>query len=180
MMRYHMAFSCFFLVVIWVSMAVFAEDTIEHKIADTQDQWQDFCVYFVEHVPADDVAYTPGVDVHGKPVVPADLTPHVVEVPKTIAFDLDIDVAKYLGIPVPAGVLEEATIGHISITDNVVRFNGAPIEGEAKKSLRQTCAKAQEKRLESKTQPSYKEETVIDNDDENEIENDSTTRTTEE
>lgn len=48
------------------------------------------CRLLERHVPAPDVAYRPGVDVHGEPVVPADLHPRI-EVPRRLAFEITID-----------------------------------------------------------------------------------------
>ena len=43
------------------------------------------CRWLTRHIPDADVAYKPGVDVHGKPVVPADLNgTYDMELPKTI------------------------------------------------------------------------------------------------
>jgi len=180
MIRYHLLFSFGFFMFMWMSFSVLAEDNLETRIVSHKDVWQDFCTFYVEHVPAEDVAYKPGLDVKGKPVVPADLDAHVVTVPKAMEFDLDIDVAKYLGIPVPAGVLQETKIGRIRVENGQVTFNDEPIEGPAKASLRETCADAHQKNLESDPKPSYKDLAIYKHQKKNEIKDDSTSSKTEE
>lgn len=54
------------------------------------DDLPEECRYIAQHMPSDDVAYKPGVDVHGQPVVSADINavpfelPNVIEVPLTV------------------------------------------------------------------------------------------------
>jgi hypothetical protein len=52
------------------------------------------CRLLEQHVPAPDVAYVPGVDASGHPVVPADLTPPP-EVPGRFRFELSVDPFDY-------------------------------------------------------------------------------------
>lgn len=91
--------------------------------------------------PKQGADYKPGVDVHGKPVVEADLNPSPIKLPDTISFDLTVDVAKYAGIPVPAGTEAKAAIGTVTVDkDGHMSFNGHPLEGDAEKALRELCA----------------------------------------
>lgn len=84
--------------------------------------------------------YKPGVDVHGKPVVEADITPNVITVPDTVSFDLTIDLAKYLGMTAPVGLENEASMGKITVDKaGNVTFNGKPLEGNAEAALRDLC-----------------------------------------
>jgi hypothetical protein len=58
------------------------------------------CARLVEHVPASDVAYQPGVDVHGREVVPADLNGGIrIELPETILIPIEVDLLERFGIP---------------------------------------------------------------------------------
>jgi hypothetical protein len=84
--------------------------------------------------------YQPGVDVHGKPVVEADLNKSPVQLPDTLSFDVTVDLAKYAGLAVPDGLEEKAVVGQI-IIDNEGRmtFNGRPVEGDADEALRTLC-----------------------------------------
>ena len=91
--------------------------------------------------PVNGAEYKPGVDVHGKPVVEADINPSVVGALDTVSFSLTVDMAKYIGITTPAGLLGEAVMGKIEIDKaGHVTFNGQPLEGSAEAALRQLCA----------------------------------------
>lgn len=93
------------------------------------------------------VAYEPGVDVHGKPVVEADLNPSPVQVPDTIVFLVSVDMAQYLGLQTSPGTETNATMGAITFENGQLSFNGEPMEGQAAKALRELCGikPAQEK-----------------------------------
>ena len=100
------------------------------------------CAAVVAYQPSADVDYKPGVDVNGKPVMPADLTPSVVKPPEKYSFDLNLDAAKLLGLPVPAGTQGLMTVGKVAI-DSVsgqVTWNGQPMEGDAMAALQAACA----------------------------------------
>jgi len=105
------------------------------------------CRAITAHVPDSGVEYKPGVDVHGKPVVEADLNASPVKLPETMRFTITVDTMKYAGITVPDGVEGKAAIGEVEIgPDGRMLFNGAPMEGEAEASLRALCKdKAPEK-----------------------------------
>jgi len=101
------------------------------------------CQQMVTYVPGPDakVEYQPGVDVHGKPVAPADLNPQsALQVPRVIQFGIDVDVAQYAGIPVPPGQ-ELATVGIVEVDTQTgaMNFNGKPMEGDAERALRALC-----------------------------------------
>lgn len=99
------------------------------------------CRAWVRHVPDAGVAYQPGVDVHGKPVVEADVNAAPITVPETIAFDITVDVARYAGIPVPQGTEMQATMGRVEVArDGSMTFNGQPMGGNAAVALRDLCA----------------------------------------
>src|SRR5688572_20512159 len=76
------------------------------------------CKFLPEHVPSDDVAYKPGVDVHGKPVVPADLNDTAFEVPEVITVPLSIDLAEKLQTLSVPGFQLEAPLGLLEIHEN--------------------------------------------------------------
>ncbi len=54
------------------------------------------CAWLVRHVPADDVAYKPGVDVKGRPVAPADLNaqPQILQ-GERVRLDLSLPVSLF-------------------------------------------------------------------------------------
>lgn len=83
------------------------------------------CEYLMRHRPAPDVAYKPGVDVRGKPVVPADrggLPP--LHLPDNYTFVVSRTIAG-----LPGGVEVEMAIGEIEydIDSGRMTFNGQPL-----------------------------------------------------
>lgn len=104
------------------------------------------CEELVRHVPDDDVAYKPGVDVRGNKVAPADLNGGsniLKSLPKEIEFPVTIDFFEYSGITVPNGVSGEQSIGKITYRNGRVYFNDQPL-GDAANSaeLIDACRKA--------------------------------------
>ncbi|MDP2697769.1 hypothetical protein [Thalassospira sp.] len=93
------------------------------------------CEALVSHVPDDDVAYKPGVDVHGRPVVPADggTGQSVIDVPREIEFPVTVDFFENAGIAAPTGIGGEATLGRISFRNGRVYFNNTPLGDDAGK-----------------------------------------------
>ncbi|MBU0800967.1 MAG: hypothetical protein KKA05_08165 [Alphaproteobacteria bacterium] len=70
--------------------------------------------------------YQPGVDVNGKPVVPADggVAP-VIGMPDTIRIPVTLELAQQLGAAVPAGTDLQAVAGVVGIrNDGSVTYNG--------------------------------------------------------
>lgn len=105
------------------------------------------CENFLSYQPAAGVEYEPGVDVHGKPVMEADITPSVVKPPEKYSFDITVDVARYIGLPLSQrGVQDYATIGTIKLEKGKATFNGAPLEGDAEAALKAICAAQKEKK----------------------------------
>ncbi|WP_255542570.1 hypothetical protein [Azospirillum sp. INR13] len=61
------------------------------------------CQRLTRHVPAADVEYRPGVDVNGRPVVPADLPGTAgAQPPVPIDLPLSVDLARRMGIALPS------------------------------------------------------------------------------
>jgi hypothetical protein len=92
------------------------------------------CAEVIAHVPDTGVAYTPGVDVNGQPVAPADLPASNPPVNlDTFPIFLTLDLKKRFQIPAAAKLFKpEAVVGLITIQGNQVFFNGQPIgTGEA-------------------------------------------------
>jgi hypothetical protein len=82
------------------------------------------CQRLVRHEPAPDVAYQPGVDVHGRPVVPADLNGgSQIELPDVIYIPIEVLIQDKFGIPANS-VLYDATalVGVVSVRGNQVYF----------------------------------------------------------
>lgn len=85
---------------------------------------KDTCRMLTVHVPDSSVAYKPGVDVHGKPVVPADLNGgNSWQLPQTVSFMVREDLAAQ-------GPREyEADFAEIKVDlgTNRVTLNGQPL-----------------------------------------------------
>lgn len=84
------------------------------------------------HRPAPDVAYQPGVDVHGRPVAPADLagSPAVV-LPQDIPIDLGIPLSAFLGTETPPFLDEaEVDVGRVTvdIRTGALHYNGQRLD----------------------------------------------------
>jgi hypothetical protein len=97
------------------------------------------CDRLVTHVSSSDVAYTPGLDVNGGAVAPADLNAQPqIQVPDVISIPVTIDLATSLGIQTP--FLARPTVGNVQVTrDGRVSFNGQPINSDAQHELAKRC-----------------------------------------
>ena len=99
------------------------------------------CARLVAHVPDPDVAYRPGVDAHGREVVPADLggAPRI-ELPETILIDIEIDLLARFGIPAnPVLYDPDAEVGEVAYRDGRFTFNGQPLQDQAQAELAARC-----------------------------------------
>ena len=68
-----------------------------HAHADTVAMSTADCQRLVTHIPAPDVEYKPGVDVHGKAVVPADLNGgSTIALPQSIDINIGVNLARRL------------------------------------------------------------------------------------
>jgi hypothetical protein len=92
------------------------------------------CADVVAHVPDAGVAYSPGVDVNGNPVAPADLADSA----SPIAADnfpifLTLDLKKRFRVPEAGKLFKlQEVVGLIAVQGDKVFFNGQPIApGEA-------------------------------------------------
>ena len=96
-------------------------------VAHAQDNAA-LCAFRAAH-KAPSAAYQPGVDVHGNPVVPADLNaPLPGYVPDKINIPVTIDMAQQLHMPLPSGTKLEADAGMIEIyMTGKVMYNGQDI-----------------------------------------------------
>ncbi len=103
------------------------------------------CQYLTAHRPAPDVEYTPGVDVKGRPVAPADLPGSAGTSPVAERFDfpLTIDFLRRSGIRVPPGAVAKVPgtgeIGVLTLYANRLYFNGQPLGGPTEAELYAYC-----------------------------------------
>lgn len=106
------------------------------------------CQRLTAHIPRDDVEYKGGVDVKGRPVVPADITPHSdFGVGNVISFLLILDAAKEGVVNKNAkNILRqnpelwgELYLGQIMIVNNQAFLNGRPLIPEQQQQLYRFC-----------------------------------------
>lgn len=85
------------------------------------------CRILKQHKPSADATYQPGVDVHGKPVVPADINaaPPMGLDGQTMVVPLSIDLAQRLQNLNIAGLDMKGTLGFLEVgPGSRVRYNG--------------------------------------------------------
>jgi len=107
-----------------------------------------FCDQWVQYRPAPDVAYQPGVDVHGQAVAPADLpgSPGALGHGSLDRFEipLSLDNLRQLRVAVPSlgraipGTLE---VGRLVVEGNQVSLNGQPLTASVAEELAGVCGR---------------------------------------
>ena len=106
------------------------------------------CRALTKHTPAPDVAYQPGVDVHGNAVAPADLSgqpqfklPDKIEIPLTVSLakTLNLDTTKYPWSQLGPGT--EGQVGKITVEGDKVLLNGQPLNDAQQDNLAVLCMK---------------------------------------
>lgn len=99
------------------------------------------CRYLPAHRPAPDVEYTPGVDVRGRPVAPADLPGSAGTRPPLDTFEMavSIDIARRMGFRVPRGVPGDVEVGWLTLQGSNLYFNGQPLGGAREAELYAFC-----------------------------------------
>ncbi|MDD3181627.1 MAG: hypothetical protein PHD48_02330 [Alphaproteobacteria bacterium] len=106
-----------------------------------------FCEALVKHVPDADVAYQPGIDVHGRAVVPADLgSGNTLTLPGEIAIPLTVDLMSFLkmdtsALPASAMKSNDVQLGTLTLTGEQVLFNGQPLTNAQQDNLAVLCLK---------------------------------------
>lgn len=105
------------------------------------------CRRLVAHSSSAD--YKPGVDVHGKPVVPADLNSGTtIDLPSVIEIPLTLDVIRRLQDRAPAGndILSgrrglegRAPLGTLTIKGNDAFWNGKPLQSQDEVLMAEAC-----------------------------------------
>jgi hypothetical protein len=97
------------------------------------------CDRLVAHIPDDDVTYQPGVDVHGNPVVPADIDPPIVT-PEVFVIPLEVDLQDRFGIPADPTFFEgDIAIGIVRIEGDRVTYNGQELTDPQAAALAELC-----------------------------------------
>ena len=103
------------------------------------------CRWLVRHQPADDVAYKPGIDAYGRPVVPADLASNRrIKLPNVIAIPLNVPLGNLLtsGTTSPVGG-SEVGVGLVTVDRNTgeVKYEGKSLVQDEYESMVVACRK---------------------------------------
>ncbi len=100
------------------------------------------CAALVEHTPASDVEYRPGVDVRGRSVVAADASgSSPIAAPDEIAIDVTVQVYQFLERTPPRGLGDTSTnVGRLVFSDGKLSFNGEPLSDPATHAIAEACA----------------------------------------
>ena len=104
------------------------------------------CTRLIAHVPAPNVEYTPGVDVRGRSVAPADLGGRPkMKFPDTVEFPVLLQLLQRLGLPANSSLykLEDVNVGtvRVRVKDGRAWFNGAPLTSEENHVMARACRK---------------------------------------
>lgn len=99
----------------------------------------DICRTLVHHTPDDDVAYQPGVDVDGDPVVGADLNDTAFQAPNEYSFDITVDVSEYQNMAQPDGIEGQLRIGRITYENGRLLMDGEPLSDAEKEAVYYSC-----------------------------------------
>lgn len=98
------------------------------------------CAWLVKHEPAPDIAYQPGVDVHGRPVMPADLDARRLRLPERVAIEITVDLQERFGIPSDSALFQgEVAVGEVVVEGDRVTFNGQPLYDPELRALAEAC-----------------------------------------
>lgn len=119
-----------------ILIIVFLAASVASALAEQQVQMSsDDCKRLVKHVPAADVAFTPGVDVRGNKVQEADLegrTP--ITLPQVFEFNITKDFSAYKGsTETPVGVIK------YDVLSGGLTFNDQPLTNANEAELAATC-----------------------------------------
>ncbi len=99
----------------------------------------------VAHKPRGDVAYRPGIDVRGKPVVPADLpSGYALVTPTVIEFDLAFNPLGNTGLDPNDFANSQVSVGRIrfDILKNELTLNGRPLQNPVLAEIEKQCRAA--------------------------------------
>lgn len=101
------------------------------------------CRRLVQHQARNDVAYQPGVDVNGNPVVPADIEPILgqIQPPDEVVIDFGVDLAGRYGIS--GSGLHTATADILTVNYDMalgtLTVNGKPLLKDDARAIAKAC-----------------------------------------
>jgi hypothetical protein len=95
----------------------------------------------VKHTPAPDVAYKEGVDVRGRPVVPADLEGGVrIRTPERVAIEIIVPLRAFLGYYAPPRTEEaEVYLGTVILDGDRLFYEGQPLDDPVTAAIAAEC-----------------------------------------
>jgi len=99
------------------------------------------CRRLAQYVPSGDVNYRPGVDVYGRSVAPADLSPTPsLGPPERMTVYIDADLRRF-GVPATSPLFQPFVgVGAISFdSSGNVLFNGQPLGGSEQSAIAELC-----------------------------------------
>ena len=138
---------CIFATLILNKILIFSSLSGEIKAYVTPDD----CRILTEHIPGNDVTYKAGVDMRGKSVKGANLSPSPnLGIKNKLSFLLILDIAKenrvqeggvdqFTGHP---GLKGEISLGRIIIQDGKVTLDGKPLVASHQQALAEFCQKS--------------------------------------
>jgi hypothetical protein len=103
------------------------------------------CRLVVAHVAAPDVAYQPGVDVHGRPVVPADVDGAAIVLPEVVPIIISSDLRDRFGLDPDSPLFNadvEIGVVELVLASGGLFFNGAPLGDNDERALAALCREA--------------------------------------
>lgn len=101
------------------------------------------CARVVKYRQAPDTAYRPGVDVHGRPVVPADPDGQTIRLPDKIVIPITVELQDRFGIPANSALFKaEAEIGRIVVDGDRITFNGQLLQDSEILALAEACRRS--------------------------------------
>lgn len=116
-----------------------AQDEVATKVTVSKEA----CAQLSAVVPADGGGYTPGVDVDGKPVAPADVNgaPSPFAVPQNIVIDFGVDIAKRYGLDA-LGYSAASKLWTINVKGGKLYVDGKPLKSEDGEAIAKACLRA--------------------------------------
>ena len=101
------------------------------------------CERIIKYTADPDVTYKPGVDVHGKPVAPADLNGSQIQVPDQIYIDLSLPFKDLLKNYNPNLKNAEVYVGTVEydIASGKLLFNGQELADPVENAIARECRK---------------------------------------
>lgn len=127
------------MVLVAIPLFIAGYSRAEEKVIVTKHD----CHRLVAHSPGSDVEFRPGVDVRGKPVVPADVagSPSLA-LPEAITIAIGIELDERMGLGAGGRYKGTAPIGQVSVTGNRVYFNGQLLADRDQSAIASACRDA--------------------------------------